>query len=139
VRVDVEDAEVAAVGEVVRGWVDADRAAMGAECGLNRGDFRDDVVDGLAACQSQAGAPSQTSTIADMICDPARPTAWAMSGQASSWRSTRTFKRRLRLIHQGMPHAMVKAAASAGMGLAWGPMAIAAASQPPSVAATVPT
>jgi hypothetical protein len=49
---------LAAVGEIVRGWVDADCAAVRAECGLDRGDFRDDVVNGLAARQSQACVPS---------------------------------------------------------------------------------
>ena len=58
VRIDVEDAELAAVGEIVGGWVDADRAAVGAERGLDRGNLRDDVVNGLAARQSQACVPS---------------------------------------------------------------------------------
>ena len=42
-----------------------------------------------------------TSTTADMTCDPARPTAWAISGQASSLRSTRTRARRRRCAHHG--------------------------------------
>lgn len=41
-----------------------------------------------------------------------------MSGHASSWRSTRTLERRLRLIHHGMPQTRVKTPPSAGIGVA---------------------
>ena len=76
----------------------------------------------------------QTSTNADMICDPARPTAWAISGQDSSIRSTRTFALRRRLVHHGMPHATVSATATTGIGGVAGPIAVAALSHPPVVA-----
>ena len=69
-----------------------------------------------------------------MICDPGRPVALAISGQASSMRSTRTLARRRRLAHHGMPHAMVSATAMPGMGGVAGPMAVAVVSQPPVVA-----
>jgi hypothetical protein len=48
VRIDVEDADLASVGEVVGSRVYADRAAEGAESGFDGGDLGDHVVDGLA-------------------------------------------------------------------------------------------
>jgi hypothetical protein len=48
VRVEVEDAQLAAVREVVGGGVDTDSAPEGAETGLDGRYFRDHVADGLA-------------------------------------------------------------------------------------------
>ena len=42
-----------------------------------------------------------TSTTADMTRDPARPTAWAISGHTASMRSTRTLARLRRCAHHG--------------------------------------
>ena len=58
VRVDVEDAQLAPVGQVVGGGVDADGAAERAEAGLDGGDLRDHVADGLAAGQAEPGPPA---------------------------------------------------------------------------------
>ena len=51
-------------------------------------------------------------------------------------RSTRTLARRRRLVHHGMPQAMVSATAIAGIGGVAGPIAVAAVSQPPIVIVT---
>ena len=58
VRVAVQDAQLAAVGEVIGGRVDADRVAVGAEPRFDRGYLRHHVGDGLAAGQAEPGAPS---------------------------------------------------------------------------------
>jgi len=50
----------------------------------------------------------QRSTAADMTCDPASPTALAMSGHASSLRSTCTLARRRRFVHHGTDKAQVR-------------------------------
>ena len=57
VRVVVQDAQLAAVGEVIGGRVDADRVAVRAEPRFERGDLRHHVGDGLAAGQAEPGAP----------------------------------------------------------------------------------
>ena len=56
-RVVVQDAQLAAVGEVIGGRVDADRVAVRAEPRFERGDLRHHVGDGLAAGQAEPGAP----------------------------------------------------------------------------------
>ena len=80
----------------------------------------------------------QTSTMADMTCDPARPMAVAISGHDSSMRSTRTLARRRWLAHQGSAQIRVRPAARAGIGDVAGPTAVAAVSHPPATTVTAP-
>ena len=101
VRVDFQHPQLAPVGQVVGGRVDADRAPEGAERRLERRDLAiTSVMVWPRASRTRARQP-HTSTTADMTCDPASPTALAMSGQASSLRSTRTLARRRRCVHHG--------------------------------------
>ena len=79
----------------------------------------------------------QTSTTADRTRDPARPTAWAMSGHAASLRSTRILARRRRCVHHGTARTSVPMRMSSGSGRCAGPAAVAAASHAPAEAVTV--
>jgi hypothetical protein len=58
VRVAGQDAQLTAVGEIVRSGVDTDRVAVGPESRLDGGYLRHHVGDGLAAGQAEPGAPS---------------------------------------------------------------------------------
>ena len=67
------------------------------------------------ASRNRARQPHR-STMADMTCDPARPTARAISGQDSRARSSRTLARRRRLVHQGTAQIRATMAPKAGIG-----------------------
>ena len=87
------------------------------------------------ASRNRARQPHR-STMADMTCDPARPTARAISGQDSRVRSRRTLARRRRLAHQGMAQSRATMTPRAGIGGVAGPSAVAAVSHPPATAET---
>ena len=83
------------------------------------------------ARRSRARQPHR-STIADMTCEPGSPTASAMSGQAASLRSTRTFARRRRCAHHGTASTRPPMASSCGSGAGTGrPPSRRPASRPP--------
>ena len=79
----------------------------------------------------------QMSTTADMTCDPASPTAGAISGQAASLRSTRTLARRRRCAHQGTAEHTCADDQEPGQRSTARPETVAAASHPPTAAMTV--
>ena len=58
VRVTVQHPQFAAVGQVIGGRVDADRAALGAQARFDGGYLRGHVGDGLPTGQAQSGAPA---------------------------------------------------------------------------------
>jgi hypothetical protein len=76
-----------------------------------------------------------TSITTDWIRDPARPMAWAISGQASSLRSTRTLARRRRCAHQGIAATVPVIAAMRGRGVWSGPRMVPAVIHTPVSAA----
>ena len=69
-----------------------------------------------------------------MTCEPTRPTAPAMSGQASSLRSTRTRARRRRCVHHGIATSEPPNISACGSGAVPGPVAVAALSHAPYLA-----
>src|SRR5581483_4408586 len=77
------------------------------------------------------------SARADITWEPARPTALATSGQASSLRSSRTLARRRPLAHQGIAVTRVRMPPRTGIGAVAGPMKIAAVSHPPAFMLTM--
>ena len=58
VRVHIQHADLAPVGQVIRRRVNAHRAPECPQAGFDLGDLRDHVANGLAACQPEPGAPS---------------------------------------------------------------------------------
>jgi hypothetical protein len=115
VRVDLQHAQLEPVREVVWRRVRRGSAPHSTKSRLDGGEPGHDVRDGLAPCQPEARMPSPRSTTADITRDPARPTACAISGQASSLRSMRTRARRRRHPHhQGTARMMPPAARSWG-------------------------
>ena len=122
VRVVVEDPQLAPVGQVIGGRVDADRAAVACRAPIRcAGIFAiTSVMVWPRARRSRARQP-HTSTMADMICEPARPTARAISGQAASVRSTRTLARRRRCAHHGTASTSPPMPSACGSGGASGP------------------
>ena len=83
------------------------------------------------ARRSRARHP-HTSTVADMISDPARPIALAISGQACSLRSMRTFARRRRCAHHGTDKTSAATIPDWNSGGQNGPSAMAADSHTPA-------
>jgi hypothetical protein len=78
-----------------------------------------------------------TSITADWTRDPARPTAWAISGQALRVRSTLTLARRRRCAHHGVASTMPPISMASGSGERHGAAIAPAASQPPAAAEVV--
>ena len=73
----------------------------------------------------------EEQTLADMTSVPASPMALAISGQACSLRSTRTFARRRRCAHHGTDNITAPMTSACGSGVTWGPTAVAAESHIP--------
>src|SRR5208337_1999380 len=136
VGVEVQDAQLAPVGQVIGGGVDADRAAERAQARLDSRYLRDHVADGLAAGQPEAGSPAPHVHGSGHDLRSAQAHGLAISGHDSSIRSTRTLARRRWLVHQGSAQATVRPTASTGIGGVAGPSTVAAVSHPPTTTVT---